>query len=59
MQLLNNRGQFIPMDLFLDGERVRVNAELLEPGTYYVQAVVNGKRTMRPVIIGNGGVIGG
>jgi hypothetical protein len=59
MQLLNNRGQFIPMDLFLDGERVRVNAELLEPGTYYVQAVVNGKRTMRPVIIGNGGIVGG
>ena len=59
LQLLNNRGQFIPMDLFLDGERVRVNAELLEPGTYYVQAVVNGKRTMRPVIIGNGSIVGG
>lgn len=59
MQLLNNRGQFVPMDLFLDGERVRVNAELLEPGTYYVQAVVNGRRTMRPVIIGNGGIVGG
>lgn len=59
MQLLNNRGQFIPMDLFLDGERVRVNAELLEPGTYYVQAVVNGKRTMRPVIIANGSIVGG
>lgn len=59
MQLLNNRGQFVPMDLFLDGERVRVNAELLEPGTYYVQAVVNGKRTMRPVIIANGSIVGG
>jgi len=59
MQLLNNRGQFIPMDLFLDGERVRVNAELLDPGTYYVQAVVNGKRTMRPVIIANGSIVGG
>lgn len=59
MQLLNNRGQFVPMDLFLDGERVRVNAELLDPGTYYVQAVVNGKRTMRPVIIANGSIVGG
>lgn len=59
MQLLNNRGQFVPMDLFLDGERVRVNAELLEPGTYYVQAVINGKRTMRPVIIANGSIVGG
>lgn len=59
MQLLNNRGQFIPMDLFLDGERVRVNAELLDPGTYYVQAIVNGKRTMRPVIIANGSIVGG
>lgn len=59
MQLLNNRGQFVPMDLFLDGERVRVNAELLDPGTYYVQATVNGKRTMRPVIIANGSIVGG
>jgi hypothetical protein len=59
MSLLNNRGQFVPMDLYLDGERVRLNAELFESGTYYVQAVVNGKRTMRPVIISNGSIIGG
>lgn len=59
MTLLNNRGQFVPMDLYLEGERVRVNAELLEAGTYYVQAIVDGKRTMRPVIINNGSVTGG
>lgn len=59
VQLLNNRGQFVAMELDPEGERVRVNAALLEPGTYYVQAVVNGKRTMRPVIIGPHGAVGG
>lgn len=59
MQLLNNRGQFVAMDMTIDGERVRVNAELLASGTYYVQAVVDGKRTMRPVIIANGSITGG
>lgn len=59
MRLLNNRGQFVPMDLYMDGDRARVDAGLLAPGTYYVHAVVNGRPAMRPVFIGNGGTIGG
>lgn len=59
VSVLNNRGQFMPMQLELDGERVSVNAELLENGTYYVQAIVDGNPVMRPIIISNGSVSGG
>jgi hypothetical protein len=58
-QLLNNRGQFMPMDIHTEGNMAYLNAELLEPGTYYVHVVVDGKAVVRPVIIGNGQVIGG
>lgn len=57
--LLNNRGQFIPMQLEYDGELVRVNAELLASGTYYVQAIVDGSNILRPIIIEQGFIIGG
>ncbi|MBS1580983.1 MAG: hypothetical protein JST66_02170 [Bacteroidetes bacterium] len=57
--LMDNRGQFIPMTLDIRDDRVLVNAELLAPGTYYVQAVVNGSPVQRPVIITGTTVIGG
>jgi hypothetical protein len=57
--ILNNRGQFIPMDLQLDGDRVIVNTELLENGTYFVQAMVDGTPVMRPIVIQNGNIVGG
>jgi len=57
--ILNNRGQFMPMDLQLDGDRVIVNTELLENGTYYVQATVNGTPLMRPIVIHAGSIVGG
>lgn len=59
LQVLNNRGQFIPMDLNYSGDQVLVNAEGLEPGTYFVQAVVNGKPVLRTVFVTTTGVIGG
>jgi len=57
--ILNNRGQFMPMDLQHDGDRVIVNTELLENGTYYVQATVNGAQLMRPIVIHAGNIVGG
>jgi hypothetical protein len=57
--LLNNRGQFVPMQMDVQGDRVQVNAEHLAPGVYYVQAVVNGASIMRPVHIGSDSIIGG
>ena len=57
--IMNNRGQFMTMELNLDGDRVSVNAELLENGTYYFQAMVDGIPVMRPIVINNGSVIGG
>lgn len=59
LQVLNNRGQFMPMDLHYDGGQVLVNAEGLEPGTYFVQAVVDGAPVLRTVIVTATGVIGG
>jgi hypothetical protein len=59
VRLLNNRGQFVPMQLEVDGERVRVNAEQLPGGTYYVQVTVDGQARMRPVTISGGMVLGG
>jgi hypothetical protein len=57
--ILNNRGQFVPMDLQQDGDRVIVNTELLENGTYYVQATVNGIQLMRPIVVHAGSIVGG
>lgn len=59
LHMLNDRGQFMPMQLnYFDGQ-VLVNAENLEPGTYFVQAVVGGTPVLRTVIVTTTGVIGG
>lgn len=59
LHVLNDRGQFMPMQLnYFDGQ-VLVNAEALEPGTYFVQAVVDGTPVLRTVIVTATGVIGG
>lgn len=58
VQLLNNRGQFMPMELNFGEASVLVRSEGLEPGTYYVQAVVNGMPVMQPVTVSAGGVFG-
>lgn len=57
--ITNNRGQFMTMELNMAGDRVNVNAELLENGTYYFQAMVDGVPVMRPIVINNGNVMGG
>lgn len=59
VQLLNNRGQFMPMELNYGQGSVWARTEGLEPGTYYVQAVVNGIPVMQPVVLTAGGVFGG
>jgi len=59
VMVLNNRGQFMPLEMATDGDRVTVNAPLLENGTYYVQAMVDGTLVMRPIMITNGTVTGG
>ncbi len=59
VQLLNNRGQFVPMQLDYTGQGVRVQADGLEAGAYYVQAIVAGKMVMRPITVTATGVIGG
>ena len=59
VQLLNNRGQFMPMELNYTDDGVFVRAENLEPGTYYVHATVNGKPMFRPVMITPSGIFGG
>ena len=59
VQLLNNRGQFMPMELNYGQGSVWARTEGLEPGTYYVQAVVNGFPMMQPVVLTAGGMFGG
>ncbi len=59
LQVLNNRGQFIPMEMNYSGNNVLVNAENLAPGTYFVQATVNGNPVLRTVILTATGVMGG
>lgn len=59
LQVLNNRGQFMPMDINYSGNNAWVNAEHLEPGTYFVQATVGGQPVLRTVILTANGVIGG
>lgn len=59
LQVLNNRGQFIPMDLHYDAGQVVVNTTGLEPGTYFVQALVDGTPVLRSVTVIATGVIGG
>lgn len=59
VRMMNNRGQFVPLRLEIGTDQVVVNAELLEPGTYYIQANVNGSPALRPVIITSSSIIGG
>ncbi len=59
LQVLNNRGQFIPMDLTYDQGQVVMNTMGLEPGTYFVQAVVNGTPVLRAVVVTASGIIAG
>ncbi|MFT3884433.1 MAG: hypothetical protein QM724_03080 [Flavobacteriales bacterium] len=59
VKLLNDRGQFIPLPLDVQPGLVRVNAEQLAPGTYYVQAVVDGNPVLRSVLFTGSAVIGG
>lgn len=59
LQVLNNRGQFMPMELQYDGDQVLVHAPGLEPGTYFVQADVGGRPVLRTVLVTPSGVIGG
>jgi len=59
LQVLNNRGQFMPMDINYRGNDAWVNAEHLEPGTYFVQATVDGRPVLRTLILTATGVIGG
>lgn len=59
VQILNNRGQFLPMAIDYDGDLVRINAESLEIGTYFVQAMVNGIPVIQKLIITASGAITG
>ena len=59
LRLLNDRGQFIPLQLDIQSDEIRVNAELLTPGHYYVQALVNGTPVLQPVTFPGTSVIGG
>jgi len=58
LKLMNNRGQFMAMDLNYTESAVFVRAEGLAPGTYYVQAVVNGRPVMHTVLVTATGVVG-
>lgn len=59
LELLNNRGQFVPMELTYSGNTVLVRAQSLEAGTYFVQAMVDGKWVRRSVVVTATGVFGG
>lgn len=59
LKVLNNRGQFLPMVLDYQGDRVVVNGDLLEPGTYFVQAMVDGMPVLRQLTVTATSVLGG
>lgn len=59
LQVLNNRGQFITMEVDYQGDRVRVNGEHLEPGTYFVQAIVDGIPVLKQLTVTATAVLGG
>lgn len=59
LQLLNNRGQFLAMDLDYQGDRVVVNGDRLEPGTYFVRAMVDGQPVLRQLTVTPTAVLGG
>ena len=59
VQVLNDRGQFISMQLNYGDDGVVVNGTGLQPGTYFVQALLNGAPVLQPVIVTGSGIIGG
>ena len=59
LKVLNNRGQFLPMELDYQGDRVVVNGNTLEPGTYFVQAIVDGMPVLRQLNVTATSVLGG
>ena len=59
LHLLNDRGQFMAMELDYQGDRVRINAELLKPGRYYVKALLDGDPVLRLVVITPSGSVMG
>lgn len=59
LQMLNNRGQFVPMTINYTGSEAMVEVAGMEPGTYYVQAMVDGTPVLREVLVTATGVIGG
>lgn len=59
MRLLNNRGQFVPMELDFSGNAVHARTEGLQPGTYFVHATVDGNPVFRQVLVTSTGVVGG
>lgn len=59
LQVLNNRGQFLTMELDYQGDRVVVNGDRLEPGVYFVQAVVDGVPVLRQLTVTPTAVLGG
>lgn len=59
VHVMNDRGQFIRMELNYGDDGVLVNAIGLEPGTYFVQALLDGEPVLRPVILTGNGIIGG
>ena len=59
VQVLNDRGQFIPMQLNYGDDGVVVNGAGLEPGTYFVQALLNGAPVLQSVTVTASGIIGG
>lgn len=59
VQVMNDRGQFIPMELNYGDGGVAVNASGLQPGTYFVQALLNGAPVLRSLTVTANGIIGG
>lgn len=59
VRILNNRGQFMPMELEYSGDAVYARGEGLVPGTYFVRALVDGKPLLREIQVMPTGVFGG
>lgn len=59
VQVLNDRGQFIPMQLDYGEDGVVVNGTGLPPGTYFVQALLNGAPVLQSLTVTGSGIIGG
>ena len=59
VRIMNSRGQFIPMLLEPVDRTVVVDTATLEPGTYYIQASVDGVPALAPVTVTPTGIVGG